>query len=412
MSVSLKVQATGAPKMGRVMRNPSHSFQLRTRPWEIQPFLIAPVLPGETMKNMQLQSRVVSDPVKHPLIGWWQEYYIFYIKHRDLDLRDDYVAMMLDLDTVLTVDAANVPTYHAGGAHNWTLRCLNRIVDEYFRDEGEATLAGAITAGTPAASLNHESWLQSAMNDADFIPPNDVAVVDGADANTTLDASEVDAALRTWQFQRANGMTEQSYEDFLATYGIRPPTVEIHRPELVRYVRDWTYPSNTIDPTTGAPSSALSWSIAERADKDRFFKEPGFLFGVSVTRPKVYLSKQSAAAVTMLQDAMAWLPAILNDDPWTSWRKFAALEAPLSLNTDAYWVDIKDLFLYGDQFVNFALTETDAGMVALPTAGLQKRYADSTIADALFTSASPANKIRQDGIVRLGIASTIQETTP
>lgn len=82
--------------------------------------------------------------------------------------------------------------------------------------------------------------------------------------------------------------------------------------------------------------------------------------------------------------------------------------------TDAngYWVDVRDLYLYGEQFVNFALTETDAGFVALPTAGLQKRFASATDADAMFAGASPANMIRQDGIMTFNIAGRqVDQTT-
>jgi hypothetical protein len=57
---------------------------------------IAPVLPGETMKNLLLQARVVSDPIKNPLIGWWCEFYFFYVKHRDLDDRDVFTEMMVN----------------------------------------------------------------------------------------------------------------------------------------------------------------------------------------------------------------------------------------------------------------------------------------------------------------------------
>ena len=87
---------------GRKSRRPSHPFQLKTRPWQIQPFCIAPVLPGETLKNLLLQSRVVSDPLKHPLIGWWCEYYYFYVKHRDLAGRDDFTEMMLNINKDLS----------------------------------------------------------------------------------------------------------------------------------------------------------------------------------------------------------------------------------------------------------------------------------------------------------------------
>ena len=113
-----------------------------------------------------------------------------------------------------------------------------------------------------------DSILNSAVLDDDFIGPADVDLPVGVDDKVT--ASEIDATMRTWQFQRANGLTPMDYEDWLATYGIVPQAAENHRPELLRYVREWQYPSNTVDPSTGVSSSAVSWAVAERADKDRF----------------------------------------------------------------------------------------------------------------------------------------------
>ena len=79
----------------RTMRSPKHTFNLVTRPWQIQPFMIAPVLPGETLKSLTMQARVVTDPVKSKLVGWWHETYFFYVKHRDLTFRDQMIAMHL-----------------------------------------------------------------------------------------------------------------------------------------------------------------------------------------------------------------------------------------------------------------------------------------------------------------------------
>jgi hypothetical protein len=372
--------------------------------------MLAPVLPGETLKNLLLQARVVSDPIKNPLIGWWCEYYFFYVKHRDMTGRDDFTGMMLDpsYDLSSYSAAAKVEHYHAAGI-DWVAQCLDRVVDEYFRDEPEV-MADHMIGNLPAAKIGLNSWLDSVTNDADMVAPADVNLDANADGNVM--ASEAEQAMRSWQFMRANNLTEMTYEDFLRTYGVRPALAEEpHRPELVRFVKDWTYPTNHIDPTSGAPSSALSWSIAERADKDRFFKEPGFLFGVSVVRPKIYFSKQTGNAASLLNDAYAWLPAVLLNDVSSSLKKVAAATAPLASNTDAYWVDMRDLFLYGDQFVNFAMTETDAGMVAVPTAALEKRYASATDADALFKSAAPANLIRSDGVVNLSIAGMQRDAT-
>ena len=74
----------------RKMRKPTVNFNLRTRPWQIQPFCIFPVIPGETLQNALWKSRVVSDPVKSRLIGWHKEYFLFYVRFRDLVDTDDF----------------------------------------------------------------------------------------------------------------------------------------------------------------------------------------------------------------------------------------------------------------------------------------------------------------------------------
>jgi hypothetical protein len=400
-----------APRTARVTRNPQYQFQLRNRPWQLQPFLIAPVLPGETMKNLLLQARVVTDPIKSPLIGWWCEYFIFYVKHRDLDDRDALVDMMLDPNYVATglQEAASAEYYHSATSINWAKKCLKRVTEEFFRDEGEVWDANAMGV-LPVARINIENWTDSVTLDASFISVD--VDVEGPDANTTIQASEVENAMRQWEFLRYNNMTTMSYEDYLASHGVRRDPEVSHKPELIRYIRDWTYPVNVVNAATGAPSSACSWKIAERADKDRFFREPGFIFGVTVTRPKVYRQGQASSAVDYMDDAYGWLPATLQMDPQFSWRKFAALSGPLPATTTAYWADVRDIFLHGDQFINFPLTETDANIIGLPTATMNKRYPATADATELFVTAGTAEYIKQDGVVSLSILGRQSDSSP
>lgn len=413
---------------GRVSRRPVHRFQVESRPWEIQPFFIAPVLPGETMDNMLLQERSVSQPIKNPLIGAWREHYIFYVKLTDLDDSDILTDMLIDDSATLTGATflhatASEMAYKQGiSTYDYVQACLRRVVLEYFRDEDEGLTFGAgafsgagTLSGYPLATVHAQaSWMDSLMLDDVEATPEPM------EGNT--DSRGDDNYLEQWLRMRQMGMTDLTYEDYLAAHGVRgEETEEVARPELVRYSREWVYPSNTVDPTTGVPSSAWSWSIAERADKKRFFKEPGFLFGVAVTRPKVYFSKQKGALAQHLTNAFHWLPQMMKDNPETSLAKFAAAAGPLAGNTGAldYWVDFRDLFLYGDQFVNFALTETDNGLVALPGAALTKaaqRYAAVTDIENLFTSVAASGTrdgrlIRADGTVSLAIRGRQRDLT-
>lgn len=407
----LRIQQVGAT-VPRLPRRPKHNWQVRAEPYQIQPLCIAPVLPGETLKSATFQARVVSDPVKNPLIGWWTEYYWFYVKLRDLDGRDDFTTMLMDLDKDISAyhTASSTKMYHTSNATpdsiNWTELCLKRVVEEYFRDEGETWDTQAID-GVPISQIKQQSWLDSCLNDTTQL------ATDPTTPDTGASASDIEESLARWEFMKGTGLIQMSFEEFLTTFNVRMPSIEIHKPELLRYVRDWTYPTNHIDPTDGSPTSALSWSVSERIDKDRFFKEHGFILGCSVTRPKVYLSQQKGSATNLMQGAMSWLPAIMRDEPQTSLKKVTAGSGPLPNNTDDYWVDVRDLFVYGDQFVNFALTETDAGLVAVPTVGLEKRYASNADIDALFVDAAGGNNlIRQDGVISFNILGTQVDQTP
>lgn len=418
MPIKMQTGVVSGRQTARRPRRPQHTFQVRARPMQVQPIMIAPVIPGETLKNLLLQARVVTDPIKNPLIGWWQEYYFFYIKHRDLYDRDILVNMMLDPDhDMSSLDSATqVETYHTNGSEtaiNWPLMCLERVVDEYFRFEGE-NMATAMLGNLPLAPLANGNILDSAINEASIeetaFDPN---VVDaGSEFGAAARASEIIRALRAYELSRIYDTNPMTYEDFLRSYGISLPKEELHRPELIRYLRDWSYPTNTIDPTNGTPRSAVSWAIAERADKDRFFREPGFIFGVTVTRPKLYFKNLNSHATMLMKSARTWLPAIMSNDPGSSFVKVTAADPPLDINTDAYLVDVKDILIHGDQFLNFAMTATDANIVDLPSAALQKRYVSSADLDALFVAASPANQVRQDGVVSMSILSSWEDTSP
>lgn len=407
-----QLQVMQGQKIPRKPRNPTHTFQLRTRPFQIQPFMIAPVLPGETLKNFLFQARVVTDPLKHPLIGWHLEHYWFYVKHRDLAGSDDFQSMVLQFGHTMTAQetaADKVAFYHKDNQIDYVGQCLKAVVEAYFRADGEAW-NDYMLGDLPVARYNgqRDTWMESLTLDSNLSK--------GDGQETT--AEDLDRNMMQYNFMRQMEMTNMSYEDWLKTYGVRLAAQEReNRPELLRFTKDWSYPSNTVNPANGTPSSAVSWSVAERGDKDRFFKEPGFIFGVQVARPKMYMGTQLGNMASYLRTAFDWMPAIMSESPQTSLREFAEATGPLagiSTTGDAsYWIDMRDLFLYGDQFVNFALSETNAHLItSLPTAGMQAKYLTSaTDIDNLFAAASPANTIRSDGICSMTIYGTQQDWT-
>lgn len=405
-------------KTGRSLRKPSHTFHLRYRPYQIQPCYIAPVWPGETMQNLLLQARVMTDPIANPLVGWWTEYYFFYVKLRDLAPRDELQEMIVrNASTASLVGAADVKeTYHSGGGINYTKLALDVVTKWYFRDEDDAVMVAALD-GLPLAKTDAPGWFQSAK-DATVVGESD-DVWPGESPVLPEEMEEFADHFAQYQAMRSMGYTQNTFEDWLASFGVRVPQAENHeehKPELVRYVRKWEYPTATVDPSDGSAANGVSWSVAERADKDRFFKEPGFLFGVTVTRPKVYFQKQHGSLSHYMNDAFAWLPSSLASEAYTRLKKFvdADGDGPLgSLQNHDYWVDMADLALHGDQFMNFdQYTETGFSGVPLPGPNLNKKWVDGAAVDALFKGEDSGRRVQADGRIDTTILTRLMDATP
>lgn len=444
-----------AQRMQRQMRYPQFPFYVRSAPFVIQPFLYHPVLPGETMKNLLMQARVVTDPINNPLIGWWTEFMFFYVKLSDLYEREDAREMLLntgfDLSTFTgtTVGTtASLFRFFAGGTNqvDWQKLCNRVIIDHYFRDEDEtyATTEGLYDdtgeaspvvnlggGGAAMAKIVGKSFLDSAeLSDTQESSTNDpvLATIDEAGAAThVITAKELRDVQVQYEMAKLYNLTEMSFDDYLAAQGINVPGVVVHRPELIRHIREWSYPTNTIDPTNGTPRSAVSWSIRERADKHRAFSEPGFLVGIQVTRPKVYAkaSTMAGSLVSSFNDYKAWMPSFLHQvDPTVTLKELAHDAGPLApavTDTDGYWIDLKDLLLYGEQFYWPGATAAKGftvNEVSIPGASLQnKTYATHADVEAMFVNGSTGSYgVNTDGVVNLAIASSpmnpIRDTTP
>lgn len=414
------IRVMDAPRVNRKTRNPQHTWATFQRPFVITPFMIAPVLPGETLKSAVMQTRAVSEPLStskfSSITGWWLEHYLFYVKHSHMPHGDLFKEMMINPAASLAAAADAVvssTTYHPGSGVNWVQECMVPVVETYFRDEGEAWNSHLID-GEPIAQINGNGIFDSVATAIE----NDTGDINlDLNADSTIKASEAARALMMWEYLRANNLTEMTYEDYLRTFGVRvDPTIDQGVPELIRYSREWQYPNNVVDPTTGVPTPGLSWGINLRVDKDRYFKEPGFIFGVSVVRPKVYLGNQRGPAVHLMQDGITWLPIMLRDNDFASMKQVTKAGSILPTATaDLFWVDIADVFAHGDQFFHNVVAATQmplAGpIVGLPEAGLNARYPTEAMVDGLFKAVAN-NTIAQDGVIRMSILGNVVDQTP
>lgn len=435
-----RVSFSGQSLPKRQMRRPKHPFSVRHMPYMLCPFFIAPVLPGETMKMLTLQSRGVSKTMKSFLTGAWLEHYFFYVKFSDMDaftgVDDSLKDMIINPGRVMTdIDstALNYPlgtkavTTPGGDATQipYITFCLAAVLTHYFRDQDEAwnLAAGVVSNGTFNEYLTHlqpgKNFLDSAIQDVEWTS-KDIDV--DLDSDDTITAQEVQTAMGQWEILKQGRLTDMTFEQYLVQQGVNSGLAgsEEHRPELIRMIRDWSYPVNTVDPTDGDPSTAFSWAVTESADKDRFFSEPGFLFGVTCFRPKAYMGSQSASMSCFMNDVHTWLPNAALNHPATSMKKFNGSttnspnesDGPFDAIVDDYWIDMRDYFLYGEQFVNYVKTAGDGSILAIPEADLARKYVLKAELDTLFQGATALDGFSQDGIVTLNILGQQVDSTP
>jgi len=217
------------PNKSRRGRYPRHDFNVRTMCFTAEPFMIAPVMPGETLTNLYMESRIVTDPIENPIIGWKKEYYYFYVRITDL---------LLDAARDMFVDPANASIlgtygeaanstefYNAKGAVNWTKKALDRIVLSYFRDEDETVGTAVTAAGVPIVQIRENSFLDS-LTDKDDLP-------EGAAIAGAADMGDLDRLMDAFEQLRALGIANMTYEDWLRSQGISIPGKDENKPELL-----------------------------------------------------------------------------------------------------------------------------------------------------------------------------------
>ena len=421
------VQATPYKAQQRVHRKPVEYFNLKSRPWEIVPFMCHPVLPGESLDNAFHQSSVVSDPVANRLIGWYKEYHYFYIPIRafmvagyitEADFNDLFLNPTFN---IAGASSNSVEYYTFKEGAQWVYLCHTHVVDRYFRDEDDSGIAN--WDAYPIAQVSQNNWAHSLKEESAGADDPEAPGMDELEELDILPGFTTHYA--QWELMRDQGMTDLTYREFLKSYGITPPKEVIEEPtaeapmveaERIRSIQKWSNP--TLAPQVGSAntSSVMYWRCAERFTKRRFFGEPGFIYGVTVTRPKIYLGNQKGHAVGLLKNAYSWLPAVLNHLPYTSIQENldSATDGIIQGSDEDYWLDVKDIFLRGGQFVNHAMGAAANHGIGLPElSDLNKKYPTEAMMNSLFTTSDgSASYIYEDGSVHLDIMGKLRETTP
>ncbi len=400
----------------RFHRRPNFPMTGTMKPMGLYPIMAHPVLPGETLKSATTKWSIVSQPIKNPLGGAWLEAWLFYVKLTDIDRE---LGQMFISDTFstsgYTAGANSSLLFHANGQINWVEMCLHRIRDAFFINEGEtAVFMSSPEAVIPMMKLNSRSWHQNLM-----FEPTEVAL----DTTGEMDHRE---QMSAWQMLQQMQMTELTYERYLEQYGVQSMSLGVGEPEILRYSRSWTKPVNTIDPLTGAPSSAWVWNDEMKTSKDKRFEEPGFVIMLAGVRPKFYNSQQIYSMIGEMWGFTDWFPAYNLTDPVAGIKRFSSINGIMdpTINEAEGEVqmlyDMRDLLSHGEQFVNDTGNNPyphpmSTGMdwqAATDPALVRGEYPVIADINGLFVGTTQAKmRCQYEGITSLTIAGHITDTT-
>lgn len=414
MPTNFQVIQPGAQQT-RFNRRPNFPVIGTIRPYYLHPLMIHPVLPGETMKSFDLKWRVVSKPVKHPLAGCWLETWLMYVKFTDIDRELGQMFVSNDFDPAPYMTAVDQPLcFTSADQIQWVYLCLHRCHFAYFKSDDDPQILWQ--SQLPMVKMNNTSWYQNMM----FYQDEPTTATQGI--------LNQEQQLSAYQMLLQMQMTELSYEQYLQQYGVQAINAETGVPEILRYSRSWTLPTNTVDPTDGTPSSAWVWSEEVKAEKPKRFTEPGFIIALMTARPKVYHKNIKSSLVGNLWGFQDWFPAYTLQDPTAGVRiidptdgVFLQSGANPTATTDKLIYDHRDLLSHGEQFVNQwtdnfgnRVPAASKPVITAGTNGPNIRGEFLTDADinALFVDGANGNGLYYEGMAGLNISGHITDTTP
>lgn len=404
------------PGQTRTRRKRSPSFPLAGTMalGGIYPIFATPVLPGETLNEAEMKWRVLSMPVRHPFVGAWLETWLCYVKLTDIDPVLGEMFITDSASSTAFLAPSDRPHYFTkGGKIDYIKLAVDRVVQAYFRDEEEPDWAThLVDTDIHQVKRLDMSWAQNLM----FKP----AMMDMADMPSSLPA---EGTLTPLEIMKLAGMSEVTYEKYLMQYGVsaKAANAAANLPEMLRYTREWTVPTNTLDPATGAPSSAWAWGGTLKAEKAKRFDEPGFLIWMAAIRPKMFDGTVSSSLISALWGFSDFFPVYNLDDPAAGIKE---LDDGFVTNNSTGPVpliyDHRDLLSHGEQFVNdwagpYDLPKATGRSIAdgaeYPT--VRGHYPQPSDFTACFSDTENATRQRcfYEGIASMTITGHVVDTT-
>lgn len=412
---------TGGNPRTRKNRSPNFPVMGLMKPFGLYPIFGMPILPGETVTSLSLQWRALSMPIQHPLIGAWLEVFVYYCKLTDIDraLTDMFLTDTMSTSGYTSGGGAGGRRHFAkSGDLNWVKLCQDKFHAAYFLDEGETPRTVDNVPKTKVLS-KRSSWMDNLI----------LKPAEGALTGTDFTQREEMTAADMYRYMQ---LTEMTYEQYLRQYGAVSVRQGEGKPEIWRYAQSWVQPVNTVEPTTGAPSSAWVWSDKVMLENNKRATEPGFVMVCARVAPKTFRRSPAYSMIGQLWGFMDWFPSYNLEDPLGGIKELTggdnspflgAISDPPTADNNTYLYDHRDLLSHGEQFVNRAYddaewpyrpnwgADADLQTGATPQ-DVRGEYVSDADIDAMFKSnAAGKDWIYYEGLGRANVAGHVTDQT-
>lgn len=324
------------PGYGRVRRNPMFPTAGIMVPFGLYPLAAFPLNAGDTLENLSMSGRFISQPIKHPINGAWFEQWIAAVP---LSLINS--AFFTDLAPVTTgfTAAADQPRYFTkAGGLDLIKRAYDLVVAEYFTRVGATPPVNDGVTMLPRMGVD---WTENLM-----LKPSALNV-------SLLPMQGVNTALTGIDLESERALIESSdYRDWVQQFGVKDPARNDIRPRILRYLRNWSLPQNVIDPASGSPRSAFYWSPTLKLEKRMRAPEPTIVLVLGAWRPQMFSDYLPQSYLSRMAGIKEWLPPH-NEAAWSPIQGNDPLfKAGFGVVGDNLIFDRSDIWSRGEQFIN------------------------------------------------------------
>ena len=309
--------------MQRHLRKPRYPFTNAGFFGMLTPIARAPVLPGETLKEISLRLTGQSVPIGYPLVGAYVDVHYWYVPFRllDADFPEEIVAGTWNPSAQFAAANGKKSVYFTTTSGNSMLHDAVHHLGNLFYNP---LTASDMSASTDLVAMRADMIAEMFSSEEVEGGPDVSIDVSGG----TLSMEELFDSRREYLTNLKRAQLDDSYLTHLAQAGVDMKEGFISEPEFLWSQRKWIMPSKAVDQSTGNTVQSYFVSMEGKRQTRKYFPEHGLIVGLALIRPSFFDTAKKGTFDELHDDCWHenWFPGISKEfrvDTNTDWSPLA-----------------------------------------------------------------------------------------